>query len=59
MNLATGALSLVGSFNTPMLDISVRPVLAPAATIPEPGTLALLGMGLLPLARVARRHHRG
>lgn len=56
VNLATGLHTLVGGFNLALLDISVQPrILA----IPEPGTLAMLGIALIPLAGALRRRRQG
>lgn len=57
VNLTTGAMSLVGNFPVPLLDISVRPV-AVSATAPEPGTFALLALSGLPLAGAVLRRRR-
>ncbi len=50
VNLGTGAATLVGTFE----NATVRGIAAPSV-IPEPGTLTLLGTGILGLAGFARR----
>lgn len=54
VDLGTGALSFVGTFNENMLDISV--FAAAPLSVPEPGSVALLaGLGMTGLAALRRR----
>jgi hypothetical protein len=57
VNLTTGTASLVGTVGTANAGLNVQAFAI--ATVPEPGTWALLGTGLAALAGVARRRRRG
>jgi len=53
INLSTGAATLVGAIGGG--NITVQGLSVQAQTVPEPGTLALLGIGVAGLIRYARR----
>ena len=55
VNLATGLFSLIGNFSFALLDFSIA--IAPRV-VPEPGVLAMFGIGLAGLAGFARRRRK-